>query len=116
MLDAVLDFLAERPVTLLEGLPASAMTPYESLHQQVMAVVPLLADEDDSIRSRTSRIVHELATENFIVSYFENLDAMSYDFYMLYGRLTWVSLPCSAVSIGSPGSGLKCCSRSRPEF
>ena len=100
LLDAVLDFLAERPVTLLEGLPTSATTPYESLHQQVMAIVPLLADKDESIRSRTSRIVHELTTEDFIVSYFEDLDVMSYDFYMLYGRLTWVGLSCSAVSMG----------------
>lgn len=88
MLQAMLDLLVQRPETLLEGIWMPNTSAYEALVQQLKILVPLLADENETIRSLTSSIVRSLTTEDFLASHLDPVEATSYDFYSQYFRLT----------------------------
>ncbi len=68
VLHSILDFLTKRPETLFGCMPAPVAQSFEALQEELENIVPLIADEDEMIRSFASTIMASLTSREFLVA------------------------------------------------
>lgn len=88
ILRSVLEFLAQRPETLLEESITVTATYHERLDEALETVVMLLADQDERIRMCASTIAHSLMAEHALAPLPQDRHRPSIDSVLNFWRST----------------------------
>lgn len=88
LLRSVLEFLAQRPETLLEESITAVATYHERLDEALEMIVMYLADPDERIRMCASTIAHSLTAEHSLGPMPQDRHRLSIDSVLNFWRST----------------------------